>query len=654
MMFRLLLISFSIAFLASCSRVSFQSLSQALSNEGQTNNSSSLSDGDKDNTNRSSGLSPVVDPKSGQQIFPTPVGTGDGSKPGNSSNGSSPMPVVPNPNGGNAAPYNSACNSAAVSEFNINSQITTSSFYNYSGKFLIRVNEQDISSNKSAFLVVSINNVLYVYNFKTSQFVDKSKITSFADYGLTLPTDECQYPYQIFEFKNADLTAFGGSVIYAGYGVGGTADLAVNDMMSFKDSRHPTGRYLELFKVPEQPASVNFINIGYEDTQLDGTANIFVRSSDYNKNGYYFLAANSSDQLIWFLYTGTMWVKYDGNNFASVGGMQKLKNQSINFTADVTNSQLAGFKLYAGYAVGENIAQAFNAFVANSQNSRNTVPYILQANPSLLKNALNFSINANTSGAVSNYSINTMIKIADAHLDQAGYVFGVVQHLSDYYVLDVEQKRFVKWDGVLAQFPVARNLISQTNFMTFATNLDVTALGGAKLYIGYGVGSSPSKAVNEMLASTRWREIATIPAQAFTGSIIIPAYNKTSTAIVDLDFRIFPDYKDYEKPGKYYVILSSPDGSVYAIYTGSLASAVNAGGFTDYTFSGVSWQGYTEAQSDSLYTYSAASLKNFRTKFSIRGVDLANYSGYKLYVGYGKSVKDMLVNKTFSAESVIP
>lgn len=631
---KILLILFSIFTLANCSRVSFSPLS---SDELSSTFDNSLPDDNRVTgitPPANTGLGPIVDPKSGLPSALNPVVPVSSQPTQSSSGGLSPISSSLNSNNASAQ---TVCNQNTNLSFNVYSQITVSSYYNYSGKFKISVNELDIYKNKSAFLAISIKNILHLYNFKTSQFIDSRNVTSYADYALSLPNDKCQYPFEIFQFNNADLSALGGAMVFAGYGVGGNADIAANEMMSFRDASHASGRFHLLFNIPDQPASVSFVNLGYNNTQLQGTANVFVKSEDYLKNGYYFLAANSSDGSVWYLYTGSMWIKFDGNNFASVGGMQALKNQSVSFTAEITNTQLADFKLYAGYAVGENLSQVFSAFVSNSQGTRNATPYVLEANPSLQKDSLNFNIQAYASGALSSYNIFSFVKIADAHKEQQGYIFGVILFQSEYYVYHVQQQKFVKWDGILASFPAAGSLKSQINYVNFANNIDVTVFGGAKFYMGYGVGSSPAQAVNEMLSSTRWREIATIPVQNFSGTITIPNYSKTSTSQVVLDFRIYPDYKDYSKAGNYYVILSTPDNSSYAVYNGT------------------SWVGYTGgAQDTTLYTASSTAMKNYSTQFSIKGVDLAPYAGYKLYVGYGKSIPDMLSKGTYSSPTIIP
>lgn len=639
MIYKIFLISISVLILANCSRVSFNTIGS----DDQSSLSMTSSSADNNiagvNSPANSGLGPIVDPKSGLPNTSNPV-VPVNSQPNASSNGGtggSKSPISSSDSKISGSSGQTVCNQNTSLSFNVYSQISVSSYYNYSGKFKISVNELDINKNKSAFLAISIKNILHLYNFKTSQFVDSRNITSYTDYSLSLPNEKCQYPYEIFQFNNADLSALGGALVYAGYGVGGNADIAANEMMSFRDASHSSGRFHLLFNIPEQQASVGFVNLGYTDANLQGTANIFVRSSDYFKNGYYFLAANSADGSIWYLYTGSLWIKFDGKNFASLGGMQALKNQSISFAADVKNSQLAGFKLYAGYSVGENLEQSFNAFVSNSQGSRNTTPYILQANPASQKDSLNYNIQASASGALSNYNILSLIKIADAHLDQQGYIFGVAWFQSEYYVFNVQQQKFVKWDGILASFPAASALKSQTNYMNFANNIDVTVFGGAKFYMGYGVGASPAQAVNEMLSVTRWREIATIPAQYFSGTIAIPNYGKTSTNQVVLDFKIYPDYKDYGTTGNYYVILATADNSSYAVYNGT------------------SWISYTGgAQDTTLYTATSSAMKNFSTQFSIRGVDLAPFTGYKLYVGYGKSIPEMLNRGTYSSPTIIP
>lgn len=639
-----------------CSRVSFSSLDGSSSgDESQEGYSLSGWAGGRV-------LGPIKDPVTGQPIIQSgPQIVANSYNEGADNIGSSGQAGSGSVGGTGSSSISSSstcATSSTVSQFNIVSRVEVSSVYNYSGKFDITVSEQDLNKSKKGFLAATISGLLYIYNFRTSQFIEASKASSsgYADFGFSLPNEKCKYPYQILEFKNADLVAYGGSIIYAGYGIGETASAAAADMMSFRDASHFQGRFHQLYTVPQQPASVSFLNMGYSNTSLNGSANVFVRNTDYNKNGFYFLAAISGDQKTKFMYTGTSWIEYNGSNFAALGGKQQLKNQSITFKADVTNSQIAGYSLYAGYAVAENIGKAFEDFVSNAQNTRNTVPYVLKENPSQQKDPNNYNIQATVSGPVSRYNLSSTIKIADAHIDQTGYILVVGLYAGSYYVHNPNTKEWKKWDGTLANFATATPLKSQSFATTLAANLDVTALGGTILYVGYGLGNNPALAVKEMLDNVRWKEIATIPSQSFSSSTIsIPSYSKTSGALVEMDFRIYPNYQDYNTFGKYYIVLVSPDESQKAVYSGSVFSSSLSEGLVEHVFSNpTSWNLWSPEQSDSLFTLASPGLHNFRTRISIKGTDLANFSGYKLFVGYGKSINDMLAKGTHTAGTLIP
>lgn len=520
-----------------------------------------------------------------------------------------------------------ACSYSALS-FNIYSKVTVSSVYSYSGEFKIDVNQVDLSKRKYAFLAVTVGNALSLYNFRTGQFVDGANISNYADYGLSLSENRCDYSLKLFDFRNADLSALGGSRILAGYGVGGTADVAASEMVK-------AVRYREILNIPSQPAAISFVNMSSANSLLSGSAFVFVGTAHQLKRGYYFLAANSKDGSQWYMFSAGKWIKFDGNNFISVNGLKELRNVSIPFTADLTNKELDGTKLYAGYAVSDSLEEAFQIFVSNSQNTRNITPYVIDSTKN--QNAMDYLVDAYASGGVDSYSIYSRIKIAETHKDKMGYVFGIIFFQDKYYVYNQNSNQFMLYDGVLSGFPAAKTLTTTSNYVTFVNSLNVVSFGGAKLFMGYGVGNSPSTAVNEMLAATRWREIATIPIRSFSGAVSIPSFNKFSNQAVALNFKLEVDYKDYGTAGKFYVIVCTPDGSTCKVFDGS------------------SWVLYSGgAQDTSLYTSASGYMDKFNYTYNISGTDLANYSGLYLYVGYGKSISEMLDKKHFSSPAVIP
>lgn len=520
-----------------------------------------------------------------------------------------------------------SCSNSILS-FNIYSKVTVTSVYSYSGEFKIDVNQEDLPKKKFAFLAVSTGTSLSLYNFRIGQFVDGSNISNYTDYALALSENRCDYSLKLFDFRNADFSALGGYRVLAGYGVGNTADLAATEMVK-------TVRYRELLNIPSQPASISFVNMSSATSSLSGSAFVFVSSAHQLKRGYYFLAANSKDGSQWYMYSGGSWIKFDGNNFVSVNGLKELRNVSIPFSADLTNKELDGTKLYAGYAVSDSLAEAFQIFVSNSQNSRNTTPYVIDSVKN--QNAMDYLVEAYSSGAVNSYSIYSKMKIAEIHKGKLGFVFGVIQFQDKYYVYNKNINQFVVYDGVLAGFSSATALDTDTSYITFANSINVIPFGGAKLFMGYGVGNTPVVAVNEMLSATRWREIATIPIRPFSGSVTVPNYNKSSSANVEINFKLEVDYKDYGTAGKFYVIVCTADSSTCKVLNGS------------------SWVTYTGGSQDvSLYTSSNSYMDKFNYSYYISGVDLASNSGLYLYVGYGKSISEMLEKKHFSSPTIIP
>jgi hypothetical protein len=527
--------------------------------------------------------------------------------------------------------------------FNVIVETTASSVFDYSAKYKMDVACPDIVKDKFAFMVLKWNNVNYLYNPTSKGWAVWNGTTgSLSAFAISLPKIASQYPFNYFNFASMDFVELGGAQVYSGYGIGSTADAAANEMLAYRDSTHAAGRYNLVYQVPLQPASVVIQTFGNSASTFNASATVFVRHSDYTKQGFYFIGAGSPDGQTWATYDGSGsngWVIFNGSNAVSVGGKQALKNKVLTMSATVKTADVANWHLYAGYAVGENLNAAFQIFYANSQGTRNSNPYIIPLNPSTTLDPNNWTVTGTVSGVLASYTARANIGIATAHVNKQGFYLLGAQIGDKLHILDIAKNQWQLWDGAMASYDPANKkaLVSTTgNGITLGSNLDVTSLGGAILLAGYGVGDNILGAVNDCVANVRWKTIATIEKQSLAGVAVIPNFIKTSTALVEVAVQIFPDYRDYGLAGKYYIGAMSPDGATILIYNGT------------------SWITYNDTLSDSLYTASSNALTNYGKIIRTSGVELASVSGWSLMVGHGKSVKDMVDRRLYVEVRKIP
>ncbi len=523
----------------------------------------------------------------------------------------------------------------ASKTFNVITSTTTTSVFDYSASYKIDVACADVAKDKFAFVAAQFGGVNYVYNPNTklwTSYVPGSDMTSFA---IVLPKQISSYPFSYFSFSGLDFAELGGAKIFSGYGLGSTPKAAFDELFLFRDLTHSEGRYNVVYTVPVQPAAVSINVSSSTAAQFNADATVLVRSADYNKMGYYFIGATSPDGLSWYTYDGQNWAAYNANSPVSFGAKTNLKNKVLHTTYAIATGQLANYKLYAGYAASDTLAAAFTAFINNSQGTRNTDGYVIGAPASS-----NWAVTADVTGNLVSYSVKVALTVATADLQKDGYYLLFALFENKYYILNVKDSThqdWVLWDGAMAGFSGPIKLASKTgtNSLTMTANMDVTPFGGALLYAGYGVGNNIVAAVNEALAVTRWKQIATIAVQNFSGEAIIPTYNKTSAANVDLQFYIRPGYKDYGQAGRYYIAASAPDGTFY-VYNGS------------------TWILFNDVNNDLLFTDKVDVLVNYSKKITMKGTDLAPFAGWKLYVGYGKNIQDMLDRHLFTDGVALP
>jgi len=173
--------------------------------------------------------------------------------------------------------------------------------------------------------------------------------------------------------KTGDLTALGGSTIYAGYGIGETAYNAVNEMLAYRSASLPGGRFLQLLTIPVQ--KMGFTLSGPSGgspgalATYDLWAHISPSSADYGQAGYFFvMAKNPTGTIVKMYHLNTTsnkyeWVDWDGN-VNNLGDKFYKKDTAIKneffsvFKDDAT--PFIGWSVIVGYGLGDNATDAGN------------------------------------------------------------------------------------------------------------------------------------------------------------------------------------------------------------------------------------------------------------------------------------------------------
>lgn len=263
-------------------------------------------------------------------------------------------------------------------------------------------------------------------------------------------------------------------------------------------------------------------------------------------------------------------------------------------------------------------------------------PPIVEPAPRLSED--DWELGALLGGELDSYLGRAQIKVASAHLGRQGYFLFMITHNNSRYVLDRAQQNWVLWDGAMATFSTAaEELASTVDFGPVLIRfLDLTRFGGGTLQVAYGLGDTISAAVQECLANERVKAVDTFPIQLFRGSVTIPPnFDKTSTNELNVYFHINPDYRDYGSPGVYYIVAISPDGA------------------TTMVFKDKKWIPRDPNGTEPLYTHATEALANYETYYRVSGIELAKFVDWTMYVGYGKTLEDMLNRKLFTKGVVV-
>lgn len=596
--------------------------------------------------NCSGGFSTKTDPLTSQSpIFTLPGGISDPFHPDPDldSNPIAPDPVGPLCNRVNPTPSAATrCPATPDShEFKVIADVSSNAVYSYGVRLAMDINVADLTLKKFAFLVGEFGSALYIYSPAGHTWSPYSSTLNMTQSSLELPSLASQFPYVFYSFENADLVALGGSKIYSGYGVGSTPDAAFAEMLSFRDIRHSGGRFDLVYEVPKQGHAVNIqMNSQTSPEKVSGTASVFVRFDFYNQKGFFFFAAQDPSTGNFLLYNGSSWLPSTSNSSAS--GLTDLTNRTLSMSADVSLKSVAGWKLFAGYGRGATSQEAFQDLLTNNLYNQN--PYIIPNDSTPPLNSTNWSVSGSTSGSPSSLSVKVSITVADADRSKKGYQFMVAMIPNEAgpipMVFNVNAPAgtnpWVRWDGVLASLGSSVPLISTPQAgIQLASQMDVVALGGTKIYAGYGIGDSIGAAATEMMTSSRFREIYSIPQQAFRAETIIPSFSASSPANVTITFRIYPSYLHYGQPGRYYVGAIAPDGTIF-FYTGT------------------QWLKYDgNSDPETLCLRIVTSLSNFETTLVMAGNTLGGYAGYRLTAGYGLSFNDFMANSRWGTPVTI-
>lgn len=186
-----------------------------------------------------------------------------------------------------------------------------------------------------------------------------------------------------------DITALGGTTIYAGYGLGNTVYNAINEMLSYRSPTLPDGRFLEALTIPVQ--NMAFTLSGPKGgspgslASYDLWAGIAPSSADYGKAGYFFILAQNSTKTISKLYRYVsggqpQWVDWDGNPNNLGDKFYKsdsaIKNEFFSlYKGNATD--YVGWSIYVGYGIGSNPTEA-GIDCMNSKKYNVANPFVVQ------------------------------------------------------------------------------------------------------------------------------------------------------------------------------------------------------------------------------------------------------------------------------------
>lgn len=183
-----------------------------------------------------------------------------------------------------------------------------------------------------------------------------------------------------------DVTTLGGYSLYVGYGLGSDVSSAVNDMINFRSTTLPEGRFMHLFDVTKQAMDFKFSASGTL-TNYNLTAFVYPSYLDYGKPGYFFVyTTNPNDPAhpsFFYYYNSTTsnyeWKLWDGKmeSVVAFNSDAAIMNESIPV---VTNTNLTDYKdwpVVIGYGLGSDIISAATDCLNNKKNNSSN-PFIVK------------------------------------------------------------------------------------------------------------------------------------------------------------------------------------------------------------------------------------------------------------------------------------
>lgn len=222
------------------------------------------------------------------------------------------------------------------------------------------------------------------------------------------------------------------------------------------------------------------------------SANVNVASSDIGKAGAYFVVGLFGGN--YYSYDGTGWTQYNGSN--ATGFQTASLSNVVNYPL-ATDANLYGYsgaQLYVGYGVGGNISASLNDLLATNK-------FAACGQPLPAATAASFS--CNNTGTATNFNVKANAKVASADLGKPGAYFVVGYFGGNYYTYDGVS--WTQYNGSNATGFSTASLADITNYSLF-TNTDVTGYSGVQLYLGYGVGSSTSAALENLLLENKFAQ----------------------------------------------------------------------------------------------------------------------------------------------------
>lgn len=399
----------------------------------------------------------------------------------------------------------------------------------------------------------------------------------------------------LYDLQNQDFAMLGNLTVYIGYGKGYASATAFDELINYTSQSNPYGRYLNVNTLPYQGHLVSLTGLNGASTgpltDYELQASIYVRSENYAQQGYYFAYAtgggkeyhaykNSSGVIVWQELVGGLASLGNNNAYLMKSSADGLKNQVVilsdGTTATKTDwSSLAGYSVYFGYGIGSTPYAAAQYMLANKL--YNSAAHVLQSSASSTtpSGKGDFKLSGTISGtSLASAKFTSSVTVDSAHLAQNGAYFLVA-------ILDGQWYCFQSNSTWIACSESAPKSYSGTNVVkldpdgvqsTIVQHIltgDFIPYGGAKVYLGYGVGSSIQTAFSEMMSyksSTyqgRWNLIHTVGYTPDFLKISGPNGGSAGTAITALnvyaivqpEFQLDTAHRFYGKMGYRFVLV---------------------------------------------------------------------------------------------------